>query len=153
MFMLTCVCSCSKPVAKLYGQNSPVFRVQVDSVKDRVYSIGNDNTVNVSGLYIVTPTKLLCPSFLWRFGTCLTIHVYSLWFHLYTSSLHQLNVNCSHTLATLMYTLLVHNWVSESSVLVDFCCGRFLLQSTSQLPYFGSRAPNSSAEHGWVSGS
>ena len=38
----------SKPVAKLYGQNSPVFKVQVDSVKDRVYSIGNDNTVNVS---------------------------------------------------------------------------------------------------------
>jgi len=38
---------CRKPVAKLYGQDSPVFRVQVDSQRDTVYSIGNDNTVKV----------------------------------------------------------------------------------------------------------
>lgn len=42
-----CYTLCSKPVAKLYSQNSPVFSLHADSVTDRVYSIGNDNTVKV----------------------------------------------------------------------------------------------------------
>ena len=42
-----CVYTYSKPVAFLYGQNSPVFCVRVDSKRDRIYCVGNDNTIKV----------------------------------------------------------------------------------------------------------
>ncbi len=38
---------CSKPVAHLYGQGSPVFGIQLDNQEEKIYSIGNDNTIKV----------------------------------------------------------------------------------------------------------
>jgi len=38
----------SKPVAHLYGQGSPVYGIQIDSSEQRIFSIGNDNTIKVS---------------------------------------------------------------------------------------------------------
>lgn len=53
---------CSKPVAKLYGQDSPVFSLHVDSNNDKVYSIGNDNTVKVWHVIDHTCLFALIPS-------------------------------------------------------------------------------------------
>lgn len=37
----------AKPIGSLYGQGSPVFCVRIDSTNNRIYSIGNDNTLKV----------------------------------------------------------------------------------------------------------
>ena len=82
--------TCSKPVAKLYGQNSPVFSLRVDSVSDRVYSIGNDNTVKVHTTCATGGvTCSITMSSLYRFGIFLTTRACSPWYHLYTSFLQQ----------------------------------------------------------------
>lgn len=44
----------SKPIASLLGQGSPVFCVRVDSPTDRIFSVGNDNTVKVNTIIFYT---------------------------------------------------------------------------------------------------
>ncbi len=39
--------TCRKPIGSLFGQGSPIFAVSVESARDRIYSIGSDNTVKV----------------------------------------------------------------------------------------------------------
>ena len=49
--LLTCYkFYCRKPISSLFGQGSPVFAVSVESSRDRIYSVGSDNTVKVSHL-------------------------------------------------------------------------------------------------------
>ena len=36
-----------KPIGVMEGHTAPVFFVRADSTNDRVYSVGNDNTVMV----------------------------------------------------------------------------------------------------------
>ena len=50
---------CSKPIACLYGHDSPVFSVQVDSEKKRIYSVGNDSTVKVRNSPLPPPSPKL----------------------------------------------------------------------------------------------
>ncbi len=38
-----------KPIAHLFGQGAPVFSLCINSEEDRIYSIGNDNSVKVRG--------------------------------------------------------------------------------------------------------
>lgn len=46
-FVFVSMATDSKPISSLFGQGSPIFAVRVESPRDRIYSISNDNTVKV----------------------------------------------------------------------------------------------------------